>query len=182
MAGLFHVKINVMKVIVGFGNPGNQYNFTRHNFGFLALDFYAKVHNLSFKPEPKFKAEIAKDGDILFVKPQTFYNDIGMCLRSIMDFYKLQPQDFLTVCDDFNLPFGQIRFRERGSAGGNNGLKSVITHFGTDDFPRLRLGSGNDNLRQRIGDVDFVLSKFTDTERGKLPEILREIDNFMSKY
>ena len=99
-----------------------------------------------------------------------------------MDFYKLQPQDFLTVCDDFNLPFGQIRFRERGSAGGNNGLKSVIAHFGTDDFPRLRLGSGNDNLRQRIGDVDFVLSKFTDAERGKLPEILREIDDFVSKY
>ncbi len=171
-----------MKVIIGFGNPGNQYNFTRHNFGFLVLDFYAKVHDLNFKQEAKFKAEIAKDGDILFVKPQTFYNDIGMCARLIMDFYKLKPQDFLTVCDDFNLPFGQIRYRERGSAGGNNGLKSVIAHFGTDDFPRLRLGSGNDKLRQRIGDVDFVLSKFTDAERGKLPEVLREIDNFVSKY
>ena len=105
MAGLFHGKIDTMKVIIGFGNPGNQYNFTRHNFGFLALDFYAKVHGLTFKPEPKFKADIVKDGDILFVKPQTFYNDIGMCARSIMDFYKLKPQDFLTVCDDFNLPF-----------------------------------------------------------------------------
>ena len=171
-----------MKAIFGFGNPGHQYNFTRHNFGFLALDFYAKIHQLEFKPQPKFKAEIIKVDGILLVKPQTFYNDIGLCVRSICDFYKLHPQDILTICDDFNLPFGQIRFRERGSAGGNNGLKSTIAHLGTEDFPRLRLGTGNDALRNRIGDVDFVLSKFTPEEHEKLPEILREIEDFIAKY
>ncbi len=171
-----------MKVIAALGNPGSQYNFTRHNFGFLAADFYAKVHGFEWKEDKKFRALYFKDGEKLFVKPQTFYNEIGQSLELIRSYYKLTPQDFLVVCDDFNLEFGQIRFRERGSAGGNNGLKSAISHFGTDDFPRLRLGSANDNLRKRIGDIDFVLTKFTDAERGKLPEILREIDNFMSKY
>lgn len=171
-----------MKIIVGFGNPGSKYNLTRHNLGFLALDFYAKVHNLSFKPEPKFKAEIVKDGDILFVKPQTFYNDVGVSLRAIMDFYKLTPQDFLLICDDFNLPFGQVRFRERGSAGGNNGLKSAIAHFGTEDFPRLRLGTGDDDLRHRIGDVDFVLTRFTKIEHENLPSVLMNVADFVAKY
>ena len=120
--------------------------------------------------------------DSAYIKPQTFYNDQGMSIRSLCDFYKLSAQDILVICDDFNLPFGQIRFRERGSAGGNNGLKSTIQHLGTEDFPRLRLGTGNDNLRQRIGDIDFVLSKFTDKERGQLPQILTEIANFIAKY
>ena len=171
-----------MKIIAALGNPGPQYNFTRHNFGFLAVDFYAKVHGFTWKEDKKFRTLYFKDGEKLFVKPQTFYNDVGQSFELLRSYYKLAPQDFLIVCDDFNLEFGKIRFRERGSAGGNNGLKSTISHFGTDDFPRLRLGSANDNLRKRIGDTDFVLTKFTDAERGKLPEILREIDDFMSKY
>ncbi len=166
----------------GFGNPGHKYNFTRHNFGFLALDFYAKVHNLEFRPQTKFKADIAQTDGLLLVKPQTFYNDVGLSIRSIYDFYKLTPQDLLIICDDFNLPFGKLRYRERGSAGGNNGLKSAIAHLGTEDFPRLRLGTGNDSLRSRIGDVDFVLSKFTPEEHDQLPTVLREISDFMAKY
>lgn len=166
----------------GFGNPGHKYNFTRHNFGFLALDFYVKVHNLEFRPQTKFKADIAQTDGLLLVKPQTFYNDVGLSIRSIYDFYKLTPQDLLIICDDFNLPFGKLRFRERGSAGGNNGLKSAIAHLGTEDFPRLRLGTGNDSLRSRISDVDFVLSKFTPEEHDQLPTVLREISDFMAKY
>lgn len=171
-----------MKVIAGLGNPGNEYNFTRHNFGFLALDFYAKLRDFTWKEDKKYRVLYFKDGDTLFIKPQTFYNDVGQSFELIRNYYKLEPKDFLIICDDFNLEFGQIRFRERGSAGGNNGLKSTISHFGTDDFPRLRLGTGNDNLRQRIGDIDFVLSKFTDKERGQLPQILTEIANFIAKY
>lgn len=172
-----------MKIIFGFGNPGNQYNFTRHNFGFLALDFYAKIHNLTWTDKPRWRAIVAKDeeNDLLLVKPQTFYNNVGESIQAICAFYKQSPRDILIVCDDFNLPFGQIRFRERGSAGGNNGLKSTIAHIG-EDFPRLRLGTGNDPLRKQIGDVDFVLTKFTSDEHEKLPEILSEIANFVSKY
>lgn len=172
-----------MKLIVGFGNPGTKYNFTRHNFGFLALDFYAKINNLNWTDKPRWNAIIAEDktNDRIFVKPQTFYNDQGICVQAICAFYKIKPQDILVLCDDFNLPFGTLRFRERGSDGGNNGLKSVIQHLG-NDFPRLRLGSGNDELRRQLGDVNFVLSKFTETEHAKLPEILREIADFVSKY
>lgn len=164
-----------MNLIVAFGNPGSQYNFTRHNFGFLALDFYFKVHGLEWEPHPKMGAIWQKVGDTIFLKPQTFYNNIGQSVRAFADFYKIPPGNILCICDDFNLEFGQIRERQRGSAGGNNGLKSVIAHLGTEDFPRLRLGTGNDALRQKLGDVDFVLGHFTDTEKQKLPAILQEV-------
>ena len=172
-----------MKLIIGFGNPGKQYNFTRHNTGFLALDFYAKVHNLNWIDKPRWNAIIAedRDHDALLVKPQTFYNDQGTSIQAIMAFYKLKSTDILVICDDFNLPFGTLRFRERGSDGGNNGLKSTIQHIG-DNFPRLRVGTGNESLRKQVGDVNFVLSKYTETEHAKLPEILREIADFVSKY
>lgn len=172
-----------MKVIVGFGNPNNKYNFTRHNLGFLALDFYAKIHELEWQKKPKFSAIIAKDDerDILFVKAQTYYNEVGLSIRAILDFYKLTPRDILVICDDFNLEFGKIRFRERGSAGGNNGLKSLVAHLGTEDFPRLRIGTANDGVRSKVGDTDFVLSKFTPEEYGQLPQILKQISDFIDK-
>ena len=172
-----------MKVVIGFGNPGTKYNFTRHNTGFLALDFYAKVHRLEWKDTPKFFCQSAKDkdNDLLLIKATTYYNEVGRTARAIMNFYKLTPSDFLIVCDDFNLDFGKLRFRERGSAGGNNGLKSCIAELGTQDFPRLRIGTANDAVRKQIGDVDFVLSKFTPEEKEKLPNILGEVCNFLTK-
>lgn len=172
-----------MKIIVGFGNPGSKYNFTRHNLGFLALDFYAKIHKLDWQNKPKFNAIIAKNDEAnsLLIKAQTYYNEVGQSIRAILDFYKLHPQDILVICDDFNLEFGKVRFRERGSAGGNNGLKSIAAHLGTEDFPRLRIGTANDALRSKIGDTDFVLSRFTSEEYEKLPEILKEISVFIDK-
>lgn len=164
-----------MNLIVALGNPGGQYNFTRHNFGFLALDFYFKINNLEWEPHEKFNAIWKKSGDKIYIKPQTFYNDVGTSVRAFADFYKIPPENILIICDDFNLAFGQLRKREKGSAGGNNGLKSVIAHLGTENFPRLRLGTGNDTLRQKLGDVDFVLSKFTEEEKQQLPQILQDI-------
>lgn len=172
-----------MKVIIGFGNPGSRYNFTRHNTGFLALDFYAKVHKLEWKDTPKFFCQSTKDkdSDLLLIKATTYYNEVGRAARAIMNFYKLKPSDFLIVCDDFNLDFGKLRFREKGSAGGNNGLKSCIAELGTEVFPRLRIGTANDEVRKQVGDVDFVLSKFTPEEKEKLPNILGEVCNFLAK-
>lgn len=163
-----------MKLIVGFGNPGSQYNFTRHNFGFLALDFYAKINQLEWEPHPKFNAIYLKKDNTIFIKPQTFYNDSGQAVRAFANFYKIPPENILVVCDDFDLPFGKIRYRANGSDGGSNGLKSVISHLGTNEFPRLRLGTNN-NLRAKIGDIDFVLGKFTAEEKEKLPEILKQV-------
>lgn len=164
-----------MNLVVGFGNPGKEYNFTRHNFGFLALDFYFKKNNLIWEKSEKFHSIWKKVDDTIFIKPQTFYNNIGESVRAFSDFYKISPENILIICDDFNLPFSETRFRQKGSAGGNNGLKSVISHLGTEDFPRLRLGTGNDETRKKIGDIDFVLSKFTKEEKEKLPEILQNI-------
>ena len=164
-----------MKLVIGLGNPGSQYNFTRHNFGFLALDFYFKRHNLSWAGKPRYGALWGRRDDIMFVKPQDFYNESGRAVREFMRFYKILVSDVLVICDDFNLEFGRIRYRAKGSAGGNNGLKSIILALGTDEFPRLRLGTGNDNLRKKMGDTDFVLSKFTPEEKQKLPETLAEV-------
>ncbi len=163
-----------MNLIVGLGNPGKEYNFTRHNFGFLALDFYFKKQGIDWEKSEKFHAIWQKSSDTIFLKPQTFYNDVGLSVRACVDFYKIPLENILIICDDFNLPFGTTRFRQHGSAGGNNGLKSIISHLGTDDFARLRLGTGNDELRKKLGDTDFVLSKFTAAEKEALPSFLSE--------
>lgn len=172
------------QLIVGLGNPGAQYNFTRHNFGFLALDFYAKIKGFTWQPHQKHAAIWAQQGDYLFIKPQTFYNDSGLAVRDFAKFYKIPPEHILVICDDFNLNFGHLRYRETGTAGGNNGLKSTILHLGTDKFPRLRLGTGNPEMRQKLGDTDFVLAKFTPEEKEQLPRILKQtsnkIDNILS--
>ena len=171
-----------MKLIIGLGNPGNQYNFTRHNTGFLALDFYFKTHKLEWEKKPKFGAIYTRVGDTFFVKPQDFYNDSGKAVREFARFYKISLSDILVVCDDFNLEFGKIRTRATGSAGGNNGLKSIIAELGTEDFTRLRIGTGNDELRQKIGDVDFVLSKYTPEEKDQLPAILNEVAERIDEF
>ncbi len=164
-----------MKLIVGLGNPGNEYNFTRHNSGFLALDFYAKIKGLDWEKHPKFGAIYLREGDKIFIKPQGFYNTSGVPVKAFLNFYKIPLEDLLIICDDFNLDFGKIRQREKGSAGGNNGLKSIIKELNTDEFPRLRIGTGNDELRKKLGDMDFVLSRFTPEEKAKLPKILAEV-------
>lgn len=174
-----------MKIVVGLGNPGAEYNFTRHNLGFLALDFYFKLYQLSWGAKPLHGAITGQKEGVLFVKPQDFYNDSGRAVRSLARYFKVPASDILVVCDDFCLDFGVLRYREHGSAGGNNGLKSLILELKTENFPRLRLGTGNDTLRRKIGDVDFVLSRFTPEEKAKLPEILQatavKINDFFSR-
>ena len=161
-----------MKLVFALGNPGNAYNFTRHNLAFLTLDFWLKTRQLDWNPHPKFHSVYLKFDDLILVKPQTFYNDVGSALVEWKNFYKLANTDLLVLADDFNLPFGALRYRASGSAGGNNGLKSIISALNTTDFPRLRLGTDNSELRKRLGDVDFVLSRFTEDEKSQLPQFL----------
>lgn len=161
-----------MKLIVGLGNPGNQYNFTRHNIGFLALDYYFKLNNLSWNTKPYLGAISGRVDEILFIKPQEFYNETGPVVQKYMHFYKIPTSDILVICDNFDLEFGKVRYRSAGAAGGNNGLKSIDKTLGTSNYPRIRIGTGNDELRKKMGDIDFVLSKFTPEEKEKLPEIL----------
>ena len=168
-----------MFLIVGLGNPESKYNFTRHNFGFLALDFYFKRNGLTWEPTEKFGGIWKKVDDKIFLKPQGYYNTSGVPVKAFMDYYKIPPENLLVICDDFNLPFGTTRLRKSGSAGGNNGLKSIISELKTDAFPRLRLGTGNDELRKNLGDTDFVLGKFTPEEKEVLPSILASTYSYL---
>ena len=161
-----------MKLIVFLGNPGLKYRKTRHNVGFMVGDYLADKWGAKWKHDKKLSAEIARHDDILLAKPQLFYNLTGQSVAKIMQFYKIGPENLLVVCDDLNLPFGTHRLREKGSDGGNNGLKSISATLG-DGYARLRIGTDND-LRAQIGDSDFVLSKFSKEERDKLPEIMAE--------
>ncbi|MDR2063773.1 MAG: aminoacyl-tRNA hydrolase [Candidatus Nomurabacteria bacterium] len=169
------------KLIVGLGNFGKEYNWTRHNFGFLAMDFFAKTHGLEWKNAKKFSTEVADYNDLLLAKPQTFYNASGEAVQKLVQFYKIDIQrDVLVVCDDLNLDFGTMRLRASGSDGGNNGLKSIIAQLGTN-FHRLRLGTNN-SQKQLASDTNFVIGKFTPEEKASLPQILQKtgelIDNF----
>ena len=171
-----------MKLIVGLGNPGIKYNFTRHNTGFLVLDYYSKVTNLKWNEAPRFNAIWGRTGDTLFIKPQGYYNDSGTVVASFLHYYKIDISDLLVICDNFDLALGLVRYRATGSAGGNNGLKSIDKALGTNDYARIRVGTGNDKLRRQMGDIDFVLSKFTPEEKEQLPDILSETLDKMNAF
>lgn len=172
-----------MKLIVGLGNPGNQYNFTRHNVGFLALDYYFKRYDIDWREKAFLGGIRGQIDDYLFVKPQSFYNDTGEVVRNYVNHFKIPISNLLVICDNFDLGFGLIRYRASGSAGGNNGLKSIDVALGSSDYARIRVGTGNDELRTRLGDIKFVLSRFTEEEKEQLPTILegtlQKIDEFV---
>lgn len=148
-----------MKLIVGLGNPGKQYERTRHNAGFMALDEIAKRCNASFT-QKKFNAELAsfdKKGEkIILMKPQTFMNLSGEAVLACVNFYKIQPDDILVLHDDLDLPVGKIRIRQNGSAGGQKGMKNIIDLLHTQNIARIRIGIDKNPL---IPVVDYVLGK-----------------------
>lgn len=158
-----------MKLIVGLGNPGRKYVGTRHNVGFEVLAELARKHGAG-RPQAAFQGEAVDAGlagmRAVLLCPQTFMNRSGASVLSARDFYKLNHEDLLVVCDDFNLPLAKLRIRGRGTSGGQKGLDDVIRRLGDDDIPRLRIGVGP--VPDRWDPVDFVLSKFTKQE---LPEI-----------
>lgn len=158
-------------LIVGLGNPGKQYEQTRHNVGFMVLDRLAAASGATFQSAPKWQSQLAKipgDGTVLF-KPQTFMNLSGRAVQQILSFHKWTPEQMLVVYDDVALPLGTLRFREKGSAGGHNGIKSIIQHLGTDAFPRLKLGIGASEPGEMTG---HVLGKFSPDERPVLENML----------
>ncbi len=154
-----------MKLIVGLWNPGNKYKHTRHNLGFIFVDAFQKEHNFwDWKYESKFRADISSgilNGEkILLVKAQTFMNLSGESLQKICNFYKLKNEDFIVVYDDISMDFWKIRFRDTGSAGGHNGVKSIIQYF-WKDWKRIKVGLWYD---EKYEVSDWVLSKFSQEE------------------
>ena len=161
-----------MKILLGLGNPGKEYHWTRHNIGFLVLDFLARRHGLAFKKGRGQYVECTfhLNGErIVAAKPITYMNLSGLAAREIVRFYKLENlHDFLVIVDDFHLPFGMLRFRKSGSDGGQKGLRSIFDQLGTQEFPRLRVGIGD-----HVGDPKaYVLQPFSPEEFEKLPTIL----------
>lgn len=131
-----------IRLLAGLGNPGREYAGTRHNVGWMILDRLAAAAGARFAMEKKWRSEVARAGDLWLVKPQTFMNLSGEAVGAVAAFYRIDPAACLAVYDDKDLPFGVLRLRQGGSAGGHNGVKSLISHLGTQEFPRLRFGIG----------------------------------------
>ena len=163
-----------MKVVIGLGNPGKKYEKTRHNIGFIVVDSLRKKLNINDERE-KFQALVSEknvDGEkVIFFKPQTFMNLSGNAVIEIINFYKLDSKkDIIVIYDDMDLSFGDIRIREKGSSGGHNGIKSIISHIG-EEFIRIKCGIG----AKEKDAVEHVLGEFNQTEQKDLDEILEKI-------
>ena len=163
-----------MKLIVGLGNPGKEYDMTRHNTGFYCLDVLSDEMNQSIDKE-KFKGLYTKfkykGEDVILLKPQTYMNNSGESVAAVMQFFKIPVEDLLVIYDDMDMPVGKLRLRQKGSAGGHNGIKSIISHIGTQEFDRIRIGIGKDKL---IPVVDWVLGKFPQEQQEDLNHALEQ--------
>jgi PTH1 family peptidyl-tRNA hydrolase len=151
-----------IRLVAGLGNPGPEYQHTRHNIGFLFADLLASRAGMTWEKSSKWGAQWTKLGDVLLVKPMTYMNRSGEPIAAVARFHKIVPGEILVVLDDFSLPLGRLRIRQGGSPGGHNGLESVLVQLGTDQVPRLRIGIGDS---PREGSVDYVLGKFFEEER-----------------
>ena len=184
-----------MKLIVGLGNPGTQYAATRHNIGFEAVDAIADIYKVSMNKE-KFKAVIGEgiiSGEkVILMKPITYMNLSGEAVKMCMQWHKILPDDIIIIYDDVSLDIGQLRIRKKGSAGGHNGIKSIIQHLGTDTFPRIKIGVGEKPPGWDL--ANYVLGRFSEEEMkiicprlkdvAKAVEVMieKDIDTAMNEY
>jgi PTH1 family peptidyl-tRNA hydrolase len=162
--------VNTVKVIVGLGNPGSEYAHTRHNIGFEVIDYLSEQESIRLTKN-KFNALFGKgkigDTDVLLVKPLTYMNASGEAVGPLLHFFKLDTADLLVIQDDMDLPIGKIRLRQKGSAGGHNGIKSVIQHVGTQEFARIKVGIGHpQHTREAV--VRYVLQGFQGDDRAAI--------------
>ena len=170
-----------MKLLIGLGNPGKEYEKTRHNAGFLAIDTLevrSPKSEVRSRLDKKSNAEIATlemNGEkVLLVKPQTFMNESGKSVRALVDFYKLSPHDIIVMHDDKDIPLGEYRVHKNRGAAGHNGVISIVNHLGTKDFTRIRIGVGpKEKGIEKI--VDYVLERFSTSELKELHEVLTTI-------
>ena len=171
-----------MKLIVGLGNIGKEYENTRHNMGFMLVDRYLEYKNITDKFKEKFNAMYVEttinNEKVIFIKPTTYMNNSGIAVRAFLDFYKLDVQDVLVISDDLDLDLGKFRLRRNGSSGGHNGLKSIISHLGTDGFKRLRIGISND----KDDVINYVLSKFSKKELNEIDTMFDTLVNVLDDY
>lgn len=172
-----------IKLIVGLGNVGKEYDGTRHNIGFAVVDEFRKKNKFpAWQEKSKFKAYISEDFQdgkkVILAKPTTLMNASGDSVRALKDFYKIDNKDIVIVHDELDLPFRTVKLKQGGGSAGNNGLKSLISQIG-EDFSRIRIGIKND-LLEKMDAADFVLSKFSKDEQSKLRETIKSADKLLS--
>jgi PTH1 family peptidyl-tRNA hydrolase len=162
-----------MRVVVGLGNPGSKYAGTRHNIGFLVIDYLAASPRAG-RFQSRFQGQVAEVMEgaekVLLVKPETFMNLSGRCVREVLGFYQVPVESLLVVCDDINLPLGKLRVRARGSDGGQKGLRDIENHLGTGEYARLRVGIDSPGEADA---ADYVLSRFRPSEKPVIQEAVR---------
>jgi PTH1 family peptidyl-tRNA hydrolase len=167
-----------MKLLVGLGNIGKKYEKTRHNIGFVCVDELANQYQLEeWKEEKKFHGMVSfghiGNEKVILLKPSTYMNISGKSVSAVARFYKILPNDIWVFFDDVDLPFGTVRFREKGQSGGHNGIKSIIQSIGSAEFPRIKMGIANE-YRSKMDTADFVLGKFTAEETKTVPSLVKE--------
>ena len=163
-----------MKLIVGIGNPGRRYAHTRHNVGFDTIDLLAKAHHIRALRRccrAVIGQGVIAGEDVVLVKPQTYVNLSGTAVAELAGRYGVGPEDVLVIADDANLPVGQVRIRSGGSSGGHKGLKSIMDHLRTQEFPRIRVGIGN----MRGDAIDYVLSRFSRADQSIIRSAMRDV-------
>ena len=166
-----------MKLIVGLGNPGKEYEKTRHNSGFMAIDYLSDKLNVQVNTS-KWNALIGKTNingqQVLLMKPLTYMNESGNAVIQAVNFYKIEAEDILVIHDDMDLPVGSLRIRKKGSAGGQKGMKSIISHLGTSDFARIRVGVGHSDKGNHDLVPDWVLSPVSKADQPDFEKALKE--------
>ena len=172
------------KLIVGLGNPGDKYFETKHNVGFMLVDKMCKELNLKFTADKIFQAEIAStflNGEkVYFVKPTTFMNESGKAVHALLTYYGLDIDDLLVIYDDLDMEVGKIRLRTKGSAGGHNGIKSIIKHIGTQEFKRVKIGIGRPKNNMSV--IHHVLGKFDEDDYISILNTLEKVDSAVNYY
>lgn len=164
-----------MKLIVGLGNPGKEYENTRHNAGFVVCERIISNERLTINKTTKLHCDVAKGKDFIVTMPTTFMNESGVAVRAVMDFYKLQPQDIIVIHDDKDIPLGEYRIQTDRSAAGHNGIKSIIEHLGTQNFTRVRIGVATEEMKKYPDTADFVLGHFGKEEKKILEAVIEKI-------
>ena len=163
--------------MVGLGNPGLKYEFTRHNIGFRVVDSLARDIETEFKKVKSYYSLISRgmlnNHKVMMVKPQTFMNLSGRAVSKVVSYYKIPLQDLLIVYDDLNLEFGQVRIRKKGSAGGHKGIESIMQYLHSEEIPRLRIGIGSPSVSFNFDCVSYVLSNFSDDEEDRIKETIK---------
>lgn len=171
-----------MKLIVGLGNPGKEYENTRHNTGFMAIDEYAKVNNINFnknKFDGLYADILVNNEKVILLKPQKYMNLSGEVIYKYMDYFKMKKEDILVIYDDMDLEVGSFKIRYKGGSAGHNGLKNIESNISSNEYKRIKIGiSKNKN----IDTVNYVLGKFTQEEKEKLDEVLKNIPSIIDDY